>query len=219
MPTYPRGPRLLKGAIVVVSDLGSLPQVVAFQYNPETVKRSLQPQTAGGDEGQRSQIVRYTSAPIETIELEVYIDAIDSLEGNDNEAVTTGIYPRLSLLETLVYPQLQQVLQNDALLATGTMEIMPLAAPLTLFVWGPHRVLPVRLTSVSVSEELFDPNLNPIRATVSLSLRALSYSDLAQNTKGYHLFTVYQQAKEALATQGRAESQNAPIGVNASQFQ
>jgi hypothetical protein len=219
VPTYPRGPRLLKGAIVVVSDLGGMPQTIAFQYNPETLKRSLQPQTSGGDQGQRSQLVRYTDAPVETIEIEVYIDAIDALEGNDNEAVTTGIYPSLSLLETLVYPQVQQVLQNDALLATGTMEIMPLAAPLTLFVWGPHRVLPVRLTSLNVTEELFDPNLNPIRATVSLSLRALSYSDLSQNTKGYHLFTVYQQAKEALAAQGSAGAQNASIGVNASQLQ
>jgi Contractile injection system tube protein len=218
MPTYPRGPRLLKGAIVIVNDVGLTPQTIALQYNPETVKRSLQPQTAGGDEGQRSQMVRYVGAPVETIELEVFLDAIDALEGNDAEALNAGIYPQLSLLETLVYPASQQVQQNDQLLAMGMLEIMPLAAPLTLFVWGSHRVLPVRLTSLVVSEEMFDPNLNPIQATLSLSMRALSYSDLAPNTKGYHLFMAYQQTKEALASQGRATGQNTRLGVNVNQL-
>lgn len=218
MPTYPRGPRLLKGAIVIVNDVGLTPQTIALQYNPETVKRSLQPQTAGGDEGQRSQMVRYVSAPVETIDLEVSLSAIDALEGNDTEALSAGIYPQLSLLETLIYPASQQVQQNDQLLTMGMLEIMPLAAPLTLFVWGPHRVLPVRLTSLSVSEELFDPNLNPIQATLSLSMRALSYSDLAPNTNGYHLFLAYQQTKEALASQGRSTGQSAQIGVSMTQL-
>lgn len=218
MPTYPRGPRLLKGALVIVNDVGLAPQTIALQYNPETVKRSLQPQTVGGDEGQRSQIVRYVSAPVETIDLEVFLDAIDALEGNNAEALNAGIYPQLSLLETLVYPASQQVQQNDQLLALGMLEIMPLAAPLTLFVWGPHRVLPVRLTSMSISEEMFDPYLNPIQATISLSMRALSYSDLAPNTRGYHLFMAYQQTKEALASQGRSAGQNARSGVNISQL-
>ena len=80
MPTYAHGPRILKGAIVAISETNPQPQTIAFLYNPETVKRSLQPQTAGGDQGERSQAVRYIGAPIETIELEVYIDAIDALE-------------------------------------------------------------------------------------------------------------------------------------------
>lgn len=218
MPTYPTGPRLLKGAIVAISDDSPQPRTVTLQYNPETVKRSLQAQTAGGDEGQRSQIVRFIGAPIETFDLEVSIDAIDQLEKGNNNAVNNGIYPQLALLETLVYPPSAQVKQNDALLASGTLEIAPLVAPLTLFVWGANRVLPVRLNSLSISEELFDTTLNPIRATVSLNMRALSYSDLNVNTRGYNLFMVYQQGKEAMASLGISNAPNANIGVDVNRF-
>lgn len=202
MPTYPHGPRILKGAIVVISEAQPQPQMIALQYNPETVTRSLQPQVEGGDQGTRSQAIRYIGAPVETIELEVSLDAVDALEQGESTAIQAGIYPQLALLELLIYPGSQQVLQNDALLATGVLEVAPMVAPLTLFVWGPNRVLPVALTSLSVREELFDTNLNPIRATLTLSMRALSYSDLAPGTRGYHLFLAYQQAKESMAAQG-----------------
>ena len=218
MPTYPTGPRLLKGAIVAISDESPQPRTVTLQYNPETVKRSLQAQVAGGDEGQRSQIVRFIGAPVETFDLEVSIDVIDQLEKGNNNAVNNGIYPQLALLETLVYPPSAQVKQNDSLLASGTLEIAPLAAPLTLFVWGPNRVLPVRLNSLSISEELFYTSLNPIRATVSLNMRALSYSDLNVNTRGYNLFMVYQQGKEAMAALGISNAPNANIGVDVNRF-
>ena len=218
MPTYPHGPRLLKGAIVTIRELIPAPTLIAFQYNPEAVKRSLQPQMAGGEEGQRSQSVRYTGAPVETIELEVFIEATDQLEAGYPLATNVGIYPQLSLLETLVYPASQDVITNDALLALGTLEVAPLAAPLTLFVWGPNRVLPMRLNSLSISEELFDTNLNPIRATVSLSMRALSYSDLALTSKGYSLFLAYQMAKESMAALGLTNSTGSAIGVSNARF-
>ncbi len=220
MPTYSHGPRLLKGAIVVVSDSNSQPQTIAFQYNPETVRRSLQAQTAGGegDQGNRSQIVRFVGAPVETIELEVYMDVIDQMERNDGQAIQNGIYPQLALLELLAYPTSQQVIQNDTLLASGVLEVAPLAAPLALFVWGAKRVLPVRLTSLTITEETFEPNLNPIRATISLSMRALSYSDLLPGTKGYNLFMAYQQTKESLAALGLTGSAGSPLGVDTSRF-
>lgn len=217
MPTYPPGPRLLKGAIVAMSNDNPQPRTIAFQYNPEAVRRSLQPQAVGGD-GQRSQIVRFSGAPIETFDLEVYIDVIDQLEKGDSNAIKNGIYPQLALLELLVYPSSTQVKQNDALLASGTLEIAPLAAPLMLFVWGPNRVLPIRLNSLSISEEMFDTNLNPIRATISLSMRALSYSDLDQSTKAYNLFMVYQQGKESMAALGISHTPNANIGVDVNRF-
>lgn len=218
MPTYPTGPRLLKGAIVAISDDSPQPRTIMLQYNPEAVKRSLQAQTAGGDQGQRSQIVRFIGAPVETFDLEVSIDVIDQLEQGNNNAVKNGIYPQLALLETLIYPPSAQVKQNDALLASGTLEIAPVAAPLTLFVWGPNRVLPVSLSTLSISEELFDTTLNPIRATVSLNMRALSYSDLNVNTRGYNLFMVYQQGKEAMAALGISNAPNANIGVDVNRF-
>ena len=144
------------------------------------------------------------------------IDAIDALEQAESTAANAGIYPQLSLLELLAYPASQQVVQNDAPLATGTLKIAPLVAPLTLFVWGQNRVLPVQISSLSISEELFDTNLNPIRATLSLSLRALSYSDLAPGTRGYNLFVAYQQTKKLMATRGPLNSGN--TGVQSSRF-
>jgi hypothetical protein len=80
----------------------------------------------------------------------------------------------------------------------GNIEIIPPEAPLTLFVWGPARVVPVRLTSFSITEEAFDTLLNPIRAKVDLSLYVLSYADLKVSHPGYRIFQVHQKAKEAL---------------------
>ncbi len=218
MPTYSHAPRLLKGAIVAIDQATKQATSVVLQYNPEAVRRSLQPQVAGGDQGQRSLAVRYTGAPVETIDLEVYVDAADQLERADSNTVARGIYPQLALLELLAYPSSQQVIQNDALLATGTLEIAPLAAPLALFIWGPNRVLPVRVNSLSVSEELFDPQLNPLRATITLNLRSLSYSDLDPGTQGYNLFLAYQQTKEALSRQAVATNPSATIGVDINRF-
>src|SRR5229473_3358064 len=108
MPTYPYGPRILKGALVVMSETNPMPQTIAFQYNPETLKRSLQPQVAGGEQGERSTVVRYIGAPTETIDLEVLLDAMDALEQGESAALNAGIYPQLALLELLAYPSSQQ---------------------------------------------------------------------------------------------------------------
>ncbi len=218
MPTYSHGPKLLKGAIVAIDATTHRQAIVAFQYNPESVKRSLQPQMAGGDQGQQSQLVRYTGAPIETIDLEITIDAVDQLERGEATTTNVGIYPQLSLLELLAYPASQRVIQNAALLQTGTLEVAPLAAPLALLIWGANRVLPIRLNSVSVSEEMFDPQLNPLHATVSLSLRALSYSDLDSSTQGYNLFLAYQQTKEALAQRITTGDASQSLGVDVSRL-
>jgi hypothetical protein len=130
MSTYPGSSRLLKGAIVAVNDNMQPPNVIAFRYNPEGVRRSLQPQTAGGGQGERSQLVRYIGAPVETFDLEIHIEGVDELVG-DQTTIQYGIHPQLAALEMLVYPGSQQVIQNDALLSSGILEIAPIAAPLT----------------------------------------------------------------------------------------
>lgn len=219
MPTYSQGPRLLKGAIVAIAPDMSGRSTIVFQYNPETLKRSLEPKMAGGDAGQSSLGVRYTGAPVETINLEVTIDAIDQLEAGQQDAQQNGIYPQIAALETLLYPRSEQVEQNGSLLNQGSIEISPYAAPLTLFIWGGNRVLPVILTSYSINEELFDNNLNPIQATLSLGLRAMSYSDIDQSHPAYHLFLAYQQTKEKLARQGITRSPNSLVGVDVSRIQ
>lgn len=213
MPTTPRGPRLLKGALVAV-DLanGNSQTTIAFQYNPDTLRRTLTPQMAGGEKGQRSETLRLTGAPEETLNLEVIVDAIDQLESGKG---SDGIHPQLAAMEMLLYPQSSQVQADNKLLDQGKMEIgAPYDAPMVLFVWGPKRVLPVMLTTVSVTEEEFDSSLNPIRARVSLGMRALSYSDLSPAHKGYDLFLAYQKSKERLARKGTAEDPTKLVGFD-----
>jgi hypothetical protein len=114
----------------------------------------------------------------------------------------------------LLYPKSSLVVANTALMLAGTLEIVPPQAPFTLFIWGPKRVLPVRLTDFSITEEAHDANLNPIRAKVSLTLRVLSYSDFAVDHPGYYLFLAHQIAKEALATIGSVGDLGAVAGAN-----
>lgn len=201
MNTFPQAPQLKKGALVAYRGSGS-PEVIAFQYNPETLSRTLEPQTASA-EAAEVEALRLTGAPIETIKIEALLDAVDQLEEGVESAIEDGIHPQLALLELLIYPESRHVQLNNTLLALGTIEVMPAQGPYLLFVWGPKRVLPVRLTEFSVTEEFHDPDLNPIRAKVSLGLRVLSYNDLPRDHPGYALFMEHQVNKEGLARKAR----------------
>lgn len=213
MTTFPGSPRLLKGALVAIDPNNPVPSVIVFQYNPETLTRTLTPRTSGGERA-RSEALRLSDPPEESIRLDVQIDAIDQLEKGAAPAVEMGIYPQLSALELLLYPKSSHVIDNTILLSVGTIEIMPPEAPFTLFIWGKKRILPVRLTDFSITEEDFDPSLNPIRAKVSLGLRVLSYSDLPTDHRGYHLFLAHQTAKEAMARLAISSDLSSVLGQN-----
>ena len=199
MSSFPGSPRLLKGAIVGVDPFNPLASVVVFQYNPDTMMRRLEPRAVSA-EGDRGEAFRLTGAPKETITLSIEIDATDQLEQANPLATTMGIYPTLAALEMLLYPKSAVVIANTILSLIGTIEVIPVEAPMTLFVWGPQRVLPVRLTSLSITEEAHDQLLNPIRAKVDLSLTVLSYHDLSVTSPGEALFLVHHIAKEIMAT-------------------
>lgn len=212
MTAKARGPRTLKGAFVTIPSTGAAPQVIAFTYNPASLSRSLKPMQVGGEEGDRSQAVRFTGAPVQTLKIEIEIDATDALGDGDPTAQSLGALPELSQLELLVYPSLDQVNQVQSQLSSGVMEITPMAAPRTLFVWGAQRVLPVRIESFEITEELFDTRLNPIRATVAVSMRVLTYSDLSSDNREYYEFMTYQQGLNNMAAQAHAGS--TAIGVD-----
>ncbi|HET8683138.1 MAG TPA: hypothetical protein VFM54_14895 [Micromonosporaceae bacterium] len=203
MTAFPGSPKLLKGGLVLVDPAGgALLSVISLQYNPDTLTRSFQIQAAGGEGGgDRSQALRLKGTPVESIKLEAVLDATDQLERPDQHAATvsSGLHPQLAVLETLAYPRSADLLANDLLAGSGTLEVLPVEAPLTLFVWSRSRIVPVRLTELSVTEEAFDPNLNPIRAKVSLGLRVLSVDDLGFAHRGGGVFMSYLQAKEGLA--------------------
>jgi hypothetical protein len=192
----------MRGGIVLVDPATArVLRVIALQYNPDTLTRTLQPQAVAGDGHDRSQALRLKGPPVETIKLDAELDATDALETPERNAVTAelGIAPQLAVLETLLYPASSALASNDAMQARGTLEITPLETPLALFVWSRQRVVPVRVTDLSITEEAFDPALNPIRAKVSLSLRVLSIDDLGFAHKGGALYMIYQQTKERLA--------------------
>ena len=212
MSWFPGSPRLTKGAIIGFDPLNPVASVVIFQYNPESLSRTLKAQTSG-KEGARTEALRLTGAPEETITLDVEIDATDQLEASDSVAMGMGIYPQLSSLEMLLYPKSALVIANTAALALGTIEVIPIEGPMTLFVWGRKRVLPVRLDNFGITEEAHDINLNPIRAKVSLAMRVLSYSDLPPMHPGYGIYLAHQVVKETMAVVGSGGGLGAAAGV------
>jgi len=202
MTSFPNSPKLVKGGIVMIDpESAVVRRIITLQYNPDTLTRTLQPQGMG-ESGDRAEALRLKGPPIETIKLDAEIDATDQLEfpEQNRNAVQLGIQPQLAALEIIVYPTSTQLLENDHLAQSGTLEIAPMQAPLALFIWSKNRILPVRLTEFSITEEAFDTNLNPIRAKVSLGMRVLSVNDLGFDHKGGSLYMSYQQNKERLAS-------------------
>jgi hypothetical protein len=212
MSTFPGSPRLTKGAIIGMDLLNPLASVIIFQYNPKSLTRALTAQ-GSGENGATSEVLRLSGPPRETITIsELEIDAVDQLEQAQADAVSMGISPQLSALEMLLYPKSALVIANTALLAAGTIEVVPPEAPFTLFIWGPKRVLPVRLTSFTITEQAYDPALNPIQATVNLGMQVLNYTDFPVSHPGYSMFLAHQVVKETMAVIGSVGNISAVAG-------
>ena len=199
MTGFSRSPRVHKGALIGLDKFNPLASVVVFQYNPEELQRTLTAQTAPPDADQ-NEAFRLKAPPKEQVAVKIELDAADQLEQRDGLAGALGLYPALASLEMLLYPKSVAVIANEVLLAAGTVEVIPPEAPLTLFAWGPKRVLPVRITSLNVTEQLFDPDLNPIVAEVSLTMEVLSYYDLGLLSAGGALYMANQLLKEGMAS-------------------
>jgi hypothetical protein len=202
MTTFPGSPRVVRGGIVLVDpDSGVVQRVVVLQYNPDTMTRTLQVKGAPPEAGDRLEATRLIGPPAETIKVDAEIDATDQLEFPDQNptAVELGIHPQLAALETIVYPSSRQMQTNNSLARAGVLEIIPLQAPLALFVWSRNRILPVHITEFNITEEAFDPSLNPVRAKVSLGMRVLTINDVNFGTKAGSIYMAYFQRKEQLA--------------------
>ncbi|MEO3891414.1 hypothetical protein [Nonomuraea sp. B5E05] len=134
----------------------------------------------------------------------VDVDATDQLETGDPIAATVGILPQLSVLEMLLHPGSVRVIANSALLAAGIIEILPVELPMAVLVWGPNRVVPVKISQLGITEQAFNPTLSPIRASVDVSAQVLTYDDLSLTDVGYGLYLAHLVGKEVLATAGAA---------------
>jgi hypothetical protein len=214
MSSFPGSPKTLRGGLVLIDNESALVlRIIALQYNPDTLTRSFQIKGVSGESGDHIEALRLKGPPVETIKLEAEIDATDQLEAADGQTVRAGLHPQLAALETIIYPSSNQLFANNSAASAGTLEIIPAQGPLTLFIFGPNRLAPVRIAELSITEEAFDTSLNPIRAKLSLGMRVLTVDDLGFDAKGGSLFMTYLQAKEQLASQNKAGTFGA-LGIN-----
>lgn len=223
MPSQsPLRPNLLKGALAVypTHTPGSQPtRLIVFQFNPDTMRRTLAhrtppPQPAQATTGAaREDVLRVAGPPLETINLTVDMHASDQLEEPEQNGTVAehGLHPVLATLELLMYPPTLNAQRIEEQAAQGQVQVSPADLPLVLFVWGKSRVVPVKLTSFSITEDAFDTRLNPISAKVELGMQVLTYMEFTDSSIGRDAFIAYQKAKESLARQDRPGANTAGI--------
>lgn len=198
-------PRVVSGGIVVVPASGPM-RTFPLQYNPDSITRTLQPQGTGATGQDRSEALRLKGPATETFNVEAEFDLTDVMEaaGQAPAGVRDGLHPQLAFLSSLINPTSAALQINDALARAGKLEIIPAQAPLTLFVWSRHRIVPVRITQLTIAEEAFDTALNPIRAKVTIALRVLTITDLPFDHPGSTIFLNHLRTTERLASPGSA---------------
>lgn len=205
---FPGRPRYEKGALLVYDsdEAGAQPsQRIVFGYNPEQVRRTFaarapqqQPQRPAAA---REDVLRVPGPPVETISLSIVLDAADQLAEPDanRPVVENGLHPALARLELLLYPSTARMSEIERQAAQGEVQVAPANVPLVMLAWGRSRVVPVQITSFGVTEEQFDPQLNPIHARVELGLRVLTYMEFRGSSAGRDAYIGYQRRKEQLA--------------------
>ncbi|WLB91312.1 hypothetical protein [Bradyrhizobium japonicum] len=175
-------PKVARGAFVqlVPNIVGFLPNIVLFQYNPEKLTHTLTPwnpfDTDQSQRGAQAPAVQPFN-PKETFSLSIDVDASDALGDGDAGAVAVGIADKLAALKKLTLPSKgpigDLIASAGALLGGGASGAERPTVPIVLFVWGPGRILPVRLTAFSVDETSFSPLLFPVQAKVTVTIEVL----------------------------------------------
>lgn len=196
----PAQPHFLKAGIVTY-DLaaGRTVRTLPMLVNPATLRRSYEIKESAVSSYSAGPL-RLTAPAVETIDVEVKLDAADAilrsldgaaLSGAQGAAAEQGVRPWIAALQMLITPTAAAIQRNDELRQSGALEIVPMEQPLTLFVWGKGNILPVKITTLSVNEDLFDARLVPVTATATLGMRSLSVNDLGVTTRGGSLFMNY----------------------------
>src|SRR5262245_9274710 len=115
MSTFPGSPRLVRGGLVLIDPTtGTVLRIIALQYNPDTLTRSLQIKGVSGESGDHLEALRLKGPPVETIKLEAELDATDQLEIADTQATQMGIHSQLAVLETILYPTSSHLISNQS---------------------------------------------------------------------------------------------------------
>lgn len=202
---YSNTPRVLKAGLISAGGTIPIPQLIVLQYNPAELKRQLEPDFEKiGDTPTGTNLL--AGPATETIEMTARISAVDQLQANDPTAIAFGIYPQLATLELMMFPSASSIIQGLAEMALGVLEIVPPETPLTVFVWGPQRVLPVQITSYNVKETMHDTLLNPIDAEVTLAMKVLTYQDFQPSQLGYFIYLANLAERELMSTLGTVQS-------------
>ena len=127
MSGFSNSPKLLKGGIVLIDPVTSaVKRIIALQYNPDTLSRTLQVQGVGAESGDRSEALRLKGPPVETYKVEAEIDATDQLELSDGTAAEIGLHAQLAALEIIVYPTSAQLQNANSMAQSGKLEIAPM---------------------------------------------------------------------------------------------
>ncbi|GAA2015025.1 hypothetical protein GCM10009839_07690 [Catenulispora yoronensis] len=195
MSAFPESLIPVRGGFVFVDPaLGTVRKTIPFQYNPDTLTRTLTPQGIGKEPGDRLEALRLKGPAHESFKFDAEFDATA-----EPDKYPDGLYPVLSALELSMYPTVAALQYENALAGAGVLEVAPAESPLTVLVLGPKRVVPVQITEFSVVEEFFDQALDPVRAKVSVGVRVLTVDDLGHTHHGGVLYLTYQGRKEAFA--------------------
>lgn len=176
-------PKILRGAFVDSNLLAFPPLIVPFQFNPETITRRrgvsvTTPPSRRGREEEAPESESLGEAQTvqtqpETLSLEIRLDATDALESGDPIAGEFGVLPALSALEMMVTPRSESffggLLGLSADFGFGDRR----STPVVIFVWGRQRIYAVRITDLNIQETEYNPNLNPVRVTVGVSIQVI----------------------------------------------
>lgn len=196
--------KYIRGALIEFMEtfIGTTPNVIVFQFNPETMTHAwTQPEPAAGQTtaAGKPNPLAVKGYPGESFSFTLELDSNEMIVSGSPAAqgiaVATGVYTRLAALEMLQYPVISPPGLVGAVTAAanaiagaiggsgGVKKSVPkLQIPVVLFVWGPGRIVPVRVTALSVTEKLYDQFLNPVHADVQVTLRVLTPEELAAVT-------------------------------------
>jgi hypothetical protein len=203
---------LLRGALIEygTSLIGPIPNVVIFQFNPESLSRTLQiPQRPTG--ATQRETTQAGEKTFERISFKAHFSAANMLDEDKELAKLFGIGPQLAALEKMVLPSAKIAgLIGAALDAIGdalggggddapAQPIPREKYPRILFIWGPTRILPVTIDSMSISELEYDSILNPLRAEVDIQLSVIAVDDCSDDVLAKGALEYSTIAKEAQA--------------------
>lgn len=209
----------LKGAFINIGAglLGALPSIVVFQFNPDRVTRTptLAHQPARPDGTGNRPATQQTDYPAQSISFTLRLDASDQLAQANPIAAASGILPTLSALELLMVPSNDLSIDLFKLSKTSSAkphQVTPLTLPSVLFFWGPYRILPVTINSLSITETEYDPLLNPLRAEVSVSMQVLTPAQLGSSTLSVGAYNYSEKVKEVMAALNLANAVASGVG-------